>query len=104
MQSYSYCDDVFTFSGAVSVELTEHWAAPWRIPVNQSELYPYLVDDVAKACSGVRVTFITNSKHVVLDIEPYDESMCFDLLVDGKLRETVQTPANANRVEFQPLD
>ncbi len=103
MKAYHYRDGVFEFAGAVSVESNADWVAPWRIQVDQSKLYPFLIDKAAQACSGIRVTFATTSENVSLFIEPCSEAICLDLCVEGLFVETIQVEANTEEVTFAPL-
>ena len=57
MKAYTYQDNVFSFEGSVSIEQEKEWVAPWRIDYQQFDFYPFLTDERAKQCSGIRLSF-----------------------------------------------
>ncbi|MBN1807476.1 MAG: GDSL family lipase [Planctomycetes bacterium] len=103
MAGYAYADGVFTFEGAVSVETDGARCAPWRIPHETRDFYPTLKDGVARASSGVRLVFTTDSSGLSIALPESMPAMRLDLYVDGEFVETVSAGEGARSVEFQPL-
>jgi hypothetical protein len=108
MKEYFYKDNVFTFEGCISIEEADEWVSPWRIDFNQLDFYPFLKDRVAHACSGIRLAFTTNSKNIVLRLSEPQDKFRFDLIVDGKLEESITLKVNDGTkdcfVKFKGLD
>ena len=82
--SYTYFDNVFSFEGSVSVEQRENSFIPWRIDIDKAELFPFIKNEVAAECSGVRLMFYTDSENIMLKLDNENEYMT-DLYVDGRL-------------------
>ena len=55
-------DSRILWQGIISLEVTEDFAKPWRIPFEQQELFPPdAILERASALAGVRVSFYSNS-------------------------------------------
>lgn len=104
LKGYTYRDNVFTFEGCISVQREQEWAAPWRIDYSHFDFYPFLNDEVGRACSGVRLCFTTDSRHIVLDLADVVQWTKLDLFADGKLIQEVMLNKDESPVAFQVLD
>jgi hypothetical protein len=91
-------DERLSWPGAVSLETTEHWTAPWRLPYQDTDLYlPNGGAGCAAMPSGVRITFRTDATSLRCDYvsrpPTYDtvppEIPRVDVRVDGRLHSTV---------------
>lgn len=103
MKKYFYQDNVFSFEGSVSIQQEAEWVAPWRINFDQVDFYPFLKENVAKAASGVRLCFTTNSKYIALKLWENEELIKLDLFVNGKLEERVTIDKEVNYIKFNKL-
>ncbi|MCK5811601.1 MAG: hypothetical protein KAG94_01760 [Clostridiales bacterium] len=97
MKSYIYKDNVFEIEGALSIYDGNDFTQPWRIDFNRKQLFPYLNDDFqGGACSGVRIAFVSDCTLLAIDIVEtherdtgFHDVMLIDLVIDGKLIETL---------------
>ncbi|MEM7530597.1 MAG: SGNH/GDSL hydrolase family protein [Chloroflexota bacterium] len=81
-------DSHLTWLGAVSVEHTDAYSMPWRIPyIEQSLFHPELVKRAAMP-AGVRLSFMSNTTMLVGHTAPYPEMSPLDLFVDGQHVDT----------------
>lgn len=103
MKAYIYQDNAFSFEGNVSVEKEKEWVAPWRIDYGQFEFYPFLTDEVAKDCSGIRLSFTTNSKNIILQLAKVEEGMMLDLFVNDVLNQEITLDKSSNQAIFKQL-
>lgn len=103
MKIYTYQDNAFSFEGSISVEQGKEWVAPWRIDCEQFEFYPFLTDKVAKDCSGVRLSFTTDSKNIILKLAEVEEGMKLDLFVDDVLNQELTLNKSSQQAIFKPL-
>jgi len=95
--------DRCAFEGAVSVEHRDGTVSPWRVPVGQKRLYPFLTEGnppVAAAASGVRLTFRTGAVRIGLDLVEVRPGQKLDVFVDGAFSETVILAAD----QAEPVD
>jgi lysophospholipase L1-like esterase len=95
--------------GTVSFERGDGWLCPWRIPFEERELFPPqgMMDRSALA-AGVRLRIATNSANIGLETEPLDYAGlepegAFDLVVGGKLIETIPAVQGGSRTIFAPI-
>jgi hypothetical protein len=98
--------------GAVSIDANERFVMPWRLPVDELDLYHESLVDRASTPAGVRLVFTSDTSGIELDVEPSDVQAHYDLLVDGRLHQRVdaaqttgticftQLPAGAHRLEI----
>ncbi len=64
-------DERLTWQGAISLERTDKWVKPWRIPYKQFDLFPPDgVGGKAENTSGVRIAFRSDTTKVAGTIEP----------------------------------
>jgi hypothetical protein len=97
MQIVPHHDPRVHFEGQVSLQRTEEFTQPWRIPVLQRGLFPH-VDQRAAHPAGVRISIRTDSSRIAGAIAPPDEQDLrpIDLVIDGKyidshpLKETLR--------------
>jgi len=87
-------DPRLTWSGAISVQLTNGYAMPWRIPYLDGVLYPLALVERAAMPAGVRLSFRTDSTTLAGDIlcwpceddpSPTQDISPLDLYCDGDL-------------------
>ena len=75
-----------TWYGAVSVERTDAWVKPWRIPHEDRVLFAEGLRLRAAAPSGVRLALRSDTTSVAGRVEPVEEGIAsLDLCCDGEL-------------------
>lgn len=80
----SHTDPRLSWQGQVSLERTESYTRPWRIPFDQKSLFsPALLGRAAMA-AGVRVTFRSSSRTIKGRFQPLEGTHQVDLCLDGK--------------------
>ncbi len=84
MKKYIYENNVFTFEGAISVEISESWVSPWRIDCNRLDFYPFLNEVVAKNACGVRVCFNSNCEMLKINFAQLIVEINVDVLINYK--------------------
>lgn len=84
-------DSRLCWNGAVSLEVTQEWVQPWRIPYAQKELFPPagLIERAAMS-AGVRILFQSNTTVVSGRVVPFADPMPLELVCDGKLVGSVK--------------
>lgn len=85
-------DPRLTWQGAISLERSEEWVMPWRIPYEEKELFPP-VDGVgmrAAMAAGVRLAFRSDTTRVAGGVVPFPEKQKIDLCSDGELRASLE--------------
>jgi hypothetical protein len=104
MRSLALIGGDVTIEGAVSVEETAEGVHPWRLPVDRRDLFEPSVVNKASMPAGVRLTFVSDTASVRLDIVPPgvepDPPWVFDLLVDGELHQRLAPPPDAESLHF----
>ena len=83
-------DPRLTWAGAVSLQTTDEWTMPWRLPFDTRGLFHESLQFVASMPSGVRIAFVSDTTEVVCHVE--EQVMDFeawgqrpvDLLCDGE--------------------
>jgi GDSL-like Lipase/Acylhydrolase family/SsfX3, N-terminal domain len=80
-------DARLTWQGAVSLETTDEYAMPWRIPEKDRVLFPF--EDglqIKTMCSaGIRLSFHTDATSIAGVLVPSEASKHIDLYMDGDL-------------------
>ena len=72
------------FHGAVSVEKTEDYMKPWRIPFDKKEFFPpNSISGQAELPAGVRIKIRSNTQSIKIGIVEAAELMEMDCLIDG---------------------
>ena len=86
-------DPRLTWQGIVSLERTDEWAAPWRLPHQARGLFPpERLQERAQMPAGVRIAFASDTTTIsgeILDADP--ESSPIDLCCDGQLVATAES-------------
>lgn len=85
-QTIAHDDPRLTWQGAVSLETTPDYTAPWRLPFAERQLYqPQDLIGRAAMPSGVRLVFDTDSRCIEGSIEPGGDEMApIDLCIDNQ--------------------
>jgi len=91
-------DANLSWYGAVSLEQSDRWVMPWRIPFQEKGLFDEGLVGHAAAPAGVRVAFRSDTTSVLGRIEPDKGLSKIDLCCDGALAGTVEL---AGRKEFR---
>ena len=96
-----------TIEGAVSIEETPAGVHPWRLPLPQRDLFEPSLRNKASMPAGVRLTTISDTGAVTLEIVPPgvepDPPWIFDLLVDGEFHQRVAPPPDADTIAFADI-
>lgn len=91
-------DSRLTWQGAVSLETTDDFVMPWRIPHERRGLFAEALQLRASQAAGVRVSFRSDTStvggSVVLDSQAEENSQ-IDLYVDGVFHGTADILATA---------
>ena len=98
-------DSRLAWPGAISLERTSEWVAPWRLPFESLQLYPFEeLQQRAAAPAGVRVTFRSNARHLVCHFQPVpeDSPARLDLTARGSLLGS-EPIGGRDRAEFRDL-
>ncbi|WP_284644216.1 SGNH/GDSL hydrolase family protein [Paenibacillus silviterrae] len=83
------------FQGAVSLQITEQWVKPWRIPYEDAELFhPKAINGKAEIPAGVRIRLQTNTSQLRVEFEREAYELEVDCLIDGKLVQTGKLEAD----------
>ena len=98
-----YDDPRLTWHGAVSVEIGDGWAMPWRIPHAARSLFHEGLRASAAAASGVRLSFRSDTRTVSGEIVAPVNPKKLDLVCDGRLHATAEIAPACERFEFRNL-
>ena len=83
-------DPRLTWQGAISLQQTDGWVMPWRIPYEDRRLFPPdALQQRAAMPAGVRIAFHSDTVTVAGQIEPYAEIAVLDLYCDGRFHGSV---------------
>jgi hypothetical protein len=94
------------WEGAVSVEVTAEGVHPWRLPWRELELFHPGVVSRAASPSGVRMTFLSDTTQLRLEVMPgktgqwFGDDWTWDVLADGKLMQRVTQKCDQSIVSF----
>lgn len=92
------------FHGAVSIEKTEDYLKPWRIPFDKKEFFPpNSISGQAELPAGVRIKIRSNTQSIKIGIVEEAELMEMDCLIDGTLVKTAYIPAGETMVSYDSL-
>ncbi|NOZ21862.1 MAG: GDSL family lipase [Planctomycetes bacterium] len=90
VQIVSAQDERLSWNGAVSLEKTDEWVRPWRLPHEDKNLFPpEALIERAGMPAGVRLCFATDSKAVRLNVTPMAAAGKIDVVCNGDPIETV---------------
>lgn len=98
-------DPRISWQGIISLEVTDSFVKPWRIPFNDRELFPPKeMLERASAPAGVRLSFHTDSTFILGKIEnPKSEDSAFlDVFCNGVFFESILI-SNANEFQVRNL-
>ena len=96
-------DPRLTWQGAISLQRTDGWVMPWRIPYEDRELFPPdALRERSAMPAGVRIAFHSDTATVAGQIEPYPETSLLDLYCDGRFHGSVELAGQAS-FAFQDL-
>lgn len=102
LTTYTYEDGVFDFEGAVSIEMIQGQAMPWRIEQSKRTFYPILAEGVGRFGSGIRVVFETNTRIIQLEIGQLKESTTIDCVIDYVQIRTIEVNEERIRIDNLP--
>ncbi len=89
------------FHGAISIEKTETYMKPWRIPFEQAEIFlPNEIGGQAELPAGVRIVIRSNTKIINIGILDAAEFMQMDCLINGSLYKTAHISKGDTSVHF----
>ncbi len=93
------------FEGAVSLEKSDAWIRPWRLPFRDLRLFPPddAISVAAKKPAGVRLRFETDSDRIGMAFVPtgeVDVAASLDLTVGGRIAATRRVAPLDERVVF----
>ncbi len=80
----SHHDPRLSWHGNVSLERTESYTRPWRIPFPDRALYFEALVQKAGNPAGVRLAFHTDSRRIAGSVVSCGESLLLDLFADGQ--------------------
>lgn len=104
--------ELIRFEGAVSPDVSEAGVQPWRLPFRERSLFSPGVVTRASQPSGIRLTFLSDTTRVRLDVEPVSPPEAatgsaplwtWDLLLDGVLAQRVQQSSDESEIIFDEL-
>ena len=96
-------DPRITWQGAISLQHTDGWVMPWRIPHEDRGLFPPdALQERAAMPAGVRISFHSNTSTVAGQVESYPEAALLDLCCDGQFHGSVELAGQESFV-FQDL-
>lgn len=102
MQELRLMDQIL--KGSVSLEITDEYVKPWRIPFNQANLFvPDRINGKAEIPAGVCITFYSNTQSIQIQIVPSDYDIEMDCLIDGLLKHKETIQAGEKTLTFGPL-
>ncbi|MCD6289925.1 MAG: G-D-S-L family lipolytic protein, partial [Anaerolineae bacterium] len=96
-------DPRLTWPGATSLQHTDEWTSPWRIPYEDRELFPpQALQERAAMPAGVRLAFCSDTRFVAGSIVPEENIAPIDLCCDGEPVGTVELTGK-DRFQFDDL-
>ncbi len=105
MKTIELTDDFF--QGAISIEQTERYVRPWRLPFDKLNLFPSPPTDSlrsnASTPAGIRIRCQTSACEIGLGVVPYIYDRKFDLVIDNELVQTATLSANKDKLIFDKL-
>ena len=92
------------WEGTVSVEHREEYHKAWRIPYEDYDYFPPLgLNGNAERATGVRLSFISDTRMVQLKVFPSDSEYKLDILCDGHPKAIQTVKAGDTTVSFVDL-
>ena len=78
-------DPNLTWQGAISLQRTDDWTMPWRIPYESLPLFPPdALRERAGMPAGVRISFRSDTQTITGYVDATEESSGIDLYCDGR--------------------
>lgn len=106
-QTLPLLDGPVTFAGAVSLESSATDIHPWRLVHGDLPLYEPTLRERAADPAGVRLTFVSDTSHVALEVAPgegtIDREAVFDLLIDGAFHQRQRLDGPRGTVRFTDM-
>ena len=89
-------DERLSWPGAISLEHSDDWVMPWRLPHTQRDLFPPLaLQERAAMPAGVRLAFRSSTTTITGEIVPQPDATAVDLAVDGRIHGSVPLAGRA---------
>jgi len=96
-------DPRLTWAGAISLQRTDEWVMPWRIPYAERALFPPdALRERASMPAGVRIAFRSDTTWLRGAVVPFPEASNLDLCCDGQLIGSASLD-NQDRFAFDGL-
>ena len=102
-QSLSLIDGPVSFAGAISLEQGVDGVRPWRLMHDHLDLFEPIFRERAVMPAGVRVTTVSDTDSIAMEVAPADAARKFDLLVNGVFLSRVELDAGQTTVQFDNL-
>ena len=83
--------------GAVSLEKLPDGIRPWRLIEQKRDLFEKALHGPAISPAGVRITLISDTSQIILDVSCPENCGTYDLLVDGDFHSRVEFDAGEPR-------
>jgi hypothetical protein len=92
------------FHGAVSLQLSEEGAKPWRIPYTKEALFvPNHIGGKAEDTAGVRFSLVSDTTTVLVTVKSGKNAMQMDCCIDGRLHQTLLIEAGETEFRIDGL-
>ena len=95
-------DSRIGWSGTISIERSDNWIMPWRIPVKDRALFPEQLVERAAMPAGVKLSFVRDADWINIKCDVSNDRSPLDLFIDGKFRKTGDT-VGVGEVRFDSL-
>ena len=96
-------DERLTWAGAYSLQVTDEWAMPWRLPFEKKGLFHEGFANAASTPAGVRITFESDTTDIVGSIVADGGVGYVDLSIDRELVATSASLENTESFSFAGL-
>jgi hypothetical protein len=103
MQNIPHDDSRLQWPGAISLETTDSHTQPWRIEESRRTWFPVELCDRAHTSSGVRLTFVSNTRSLHGSIVPAESEGGLDLFVDGEKFQFFELNNQSDSFRFDDL-
>lgn len=77
-------DPRLSWHGHISLERTDQYTRPWRLPFEQKILFFPALADVAATQAGVRLAFHSDTRRIAGRTIPFEKPRKIDLCIDGE--------------------
>ncbi|MEH7275031.1 SGNH/GDSL hydrolase family protein [Neobacillus vireti] len=90
--------------GAISIENNGEYVKPWRIKYEEKDFYtPNQLNGQAEVPAGIRISIVSNTRNIKLEIAPSPLELEFDILIDNELFRTFVLGPNETCLEVAGL-